>query len=176
MTMEPWTGRSITGSGRRLPLIRKPALPSMLSISVIIWVPSAGLSEKRWETRVKNSLRSVKQTQFSAQNDLFLHCQHVLSYVFLHCVILGVQQWDFLHWGRNCQWILHSGGHSIPNQVPLQKQQPGQPLQYIPDLTHTNPVFFFLFVLGRLYRVYGKKNIRLESVPLKASSLDPRWA
>uniref|UniRef100_A0A8C1M621 FLII actin remodeling protein n=1 Tax=Cyprinus carpio TaxID=7962 RepID=A0A8C1M621_CYPCA len=26
----------------------------------------------------------------------------------------------------------------------------------------------------RLYRVYGKKNIRLESVPLKASSLDPR--
>uniref|UniRef100_A0AAZ3NVG8 Gelsolin-like domain-containing protein n=1 Tax=Oncorhynchus tshawytscha TaxID=74940 RepID=A0AAZ3NVG8_ONCTS len=27
----------------------------------------------------------------------------------------------------------------------------------------------------RLYRVYGKKNIRLESVPLKASSLDPRF-
>uniref|UniRef100_A0A4W4EF18 Gelsolin-like domain-containing protein n=1 Tax=Electrophorus electricus TaxID=8005 RepID=A0A4W4EF18_ELEEL len=26
----------------------------------------------------------------------------------------------------------------------------------------------------RLYRVYGKKNIRLESVPLKAASLDPR--
>uniref|UniRef100_A0AAZ3S823 Gelsolin-like domain-containing protein n=1 Tax=Oncorhynchus tshawytscha TaxID=74940 RepID=A0AAZ3S823_ONCTS len=26
-----------------------------------------------------------------------------------------------------------------------------------------------------LYRVYGKKNIRLESVPLKASSLDPRF-
>uniref|UniRef100_A0AAQ4QXE9 FLII actin remodeling protein n=1 Tax=Gasterosteus aculeatus aculeatus TaxID=481459 RepID=A0AAQ4QXE9_GASAC len=26
----------------------------------------------------------------------------------------------------------------------------------------------------RLYRVYGKKNIRLESVPVKASSLDPR--
>ncbi|XP_056309960.1 protein flightless-1 homolog [Danio aesculapii] len=27
----------------------------------------------------------------------------------------------------------------------------------------------------RLYRIYGKKNIRLESVPLKASSLDPRF-
>ncbi|KAK6312621.1 hypothetical protein J4Q44_G00182850 [Coregonus suidteri] len=27
----------------------------------------------------------------------------------------------------------------------------------------------------KLYRVYGKKNIRLESVPLKASSLDPRF-
>ncbi|KAK5914343.1 hypothetical protein CgunFtcFv8_008791 [Champsocephalus gunnari] len=27
----------------------------------------------------------------------------------------------------------------------------------------------------RLYRVYGKKNIRLESVPVKASSLDPRF-
>uniref|UniRef100_A0A4W6CIA7 Protein flightless-1 homolog n=1 Tax=Lates calcarifer TaxID=8187 RepID=A0A4W6CIA7_LATCA len=27
----------------------------------------------------------------------------------------------------------------------------------------------------RLYRVYGKKNIRLESVPVKASSLDPRY-
>uniref|UniRef100_A0A4W4EF97 Protein flightless-1 homolog n=1 Tax=Electrophorus electricus TaxID=8005 RepID=A0A4W4EF97_ELEEL len=27
----------------------------------------------------------------------------------------------------------------------------------------------------RLYRVYGKKNIRLESVPLKAASLDPRF-
>uniref|UniRef100_A0A8C9Y305 Protein flightless-1 homolog n=1 Tax=Sander lucioperca TaxID=283035 RepID=A0A8C9Y305_SANLU len=27
----------------------------------------------------------------------------------------------------------------------------------------------------RLYRIYGKKNIRLESVPVKASSLDPRY-
>uniref|UniRef100_H3D1R5 Protein flightless-1 homolog n=1 Tax=Tetraodon nigroviridis TaxID=99883 RepID=H3D1R5_TETNG len=27
----------------------------------------------------------------------------------------------------------------------------------------------------RLYRVYGKKNIKLESVPVKASSLDPRY-
>ncbi|XP_071330300.1 protein flightless-1 homolog isoform X2 [Trachinotus anak] len=27
----------------------------------------------------------------------------------------------------------------------------------------------------RLYRVYGKKNIKLESVPVKASSLDPRF-
>lgn len=27
----------------------------------------------------------------------------------------------------------------------------------------------------RLYRVYGKKNIKLESVSVKASSLDPRW-
>ncbi|MGH0138021.1 UNVERIFIED_CONTAM: hypothetical protein FKN15_027002 [Acipenser sinensis] len=27
----------------------------------------------------------------------------------------------------------------------------------------------------RLYRIYGKKNIKLESVPLKASSLDPRF-
>lgn len=31
---------------------------------------------------------------------------------------------------------------------------------------------FSVFV--RLYRVYGKKNIKLESVPAKASSLDPR--
>uniref|UniRef100_A0A7N8X4Q5 Protein flightless-1 homolog n=1 Tax=Mastacembelus armatus TaxID=205130 RepID=A0A7N8X4Q5_9TELE len=28
---------------------------------------------------------------------------------------------------------------------------------------------------NRLYRVYGKKNIRLESVPVKACSLDPRY-
>lgn len=32
---------------------------------------------------------------------------------------------------------------------------------------------FHVFI--RLYRVYGKKNIKLESVPVKASSLDPRW-
>ena len=30
-------------------------------------------------------------------------------------------------------------------------------------------------VINRLYRIYGKRNIRLESVPLKGSSLDPRW-
>ncbi|RXM32515.1 Protein flightless-1-like [Acipenser ruthenus] len=29
--------------------------------------------------------------------------------------------------------------------------------------------------ITRLYRIYGKKNIKLESVPLKASSLDPRF-
>lgn len=33
--------------------------------------------------------------------------------------------------------------------------------------------YFHVFI--RLYRVYGKKNIKLESVPVKASSLDPRW-
>lgn len=33
-----------------------------------------------------------------------------------------------------------------------------------------NPFSVFI----RLYRVYGKKNIKLESVPAKASSLDPR--
>uniref|UniRef100_A0AAX7UNZ4 Gelsolin-like domain-containing protein n=1 Tax=Astatotilapia calliptera TaxID=8154 RepID=A0AAX7UNZ4_ASTCA len=32
---------------------------------------------------------------------------------------------------------------------------------------------FHVFI--RLYRVYGKKNIKLESVPVKASSLDPRF-
>ncbi len=137
MTMEPWTGISITGSGRKLPLIRKPALPSMLSISVIIWVLSAGLSERRWETRVKNSLQSVKQALFAAQNDVFLHSQHKFV---LYCVILGVQQWDFLYWGWIFQWIFYSRGHSTPNQVPHQKQHPGQPIQYIPDLT--NPVCF----------------------------------
>ncbi|KAG2455495.1 FLII protein, partial [Polypterus senegalus] len=29
--------------------------------------------------------------------------------------------------------------------------------------------------ISRLYRVYGKKNIKLESVPLKSASLDPRF-
>ncbi|KAM4632628.1 protein flightless-1 homolog isoform 1-T1 [Discoglossus pictus] len=29
--------------------------------------------------------------------------------------------------------------------------------------------------ISRLYRIYGKKNIRLEPVPLKSSSLDPRF-
>ncbi|XP_029432030.1 protein flightless-1 homolog isoform X2 [Rhinatrema bivittatum] len=29
--------------------------------------------------------------------------------------------------------------------------------------------------ISRLYRIFGKKNIRLESVPLKAASLDPRF-
>uniref|UniRef100_A0A672GSU1 Gelsolin-like domain-containing protein n=1 Tax=Salarias fasciatus TaxID=181472 RepID=A0A672GSU1_SALFA len=44
---------------------------------------------------------------------------------------------------------------------------------------YKNDVFIIEFpsfsVFIRLYRVYGKKNIKLESVPLKASSLDPRW-
>ena len=29
-------------------------------------------------------------------------------------------------------------------------------------------------VASRMYRVYGKKNIKLEPVPLKGASLDPR--
>lgn len=35
--------------------------------------------------------------------------------------------------------------------------------------------FQMFLIFHRLYRVYGKKNIRLESVPAKGSSLDPRW-
>lgn len=31
-----------------------------------------------------------------------------------------------------------------------------------------------LALAPRMYRVYGKKNIKLEPVPLKGSSLDPR--
>lgn len=31
-----------------------------------------------------------------------------------------------------------------------------------------------LALAPRMYRVYGKKNIKLEPVPLKGASLDPR--
>ena len=39
---------------------------------------------------------------------------------------------------------------------------------------HAVPHCLYHSVINRLYRVYGKRNIRLESVPLKGSSLDPR--
>ncbi len=79
---------------------------------------------------------------FSTPNDVFPHYQHILSYIFLYGVILGIQQWDFVYWGWNFQWIFLSRGLSILNQVPHQKQHPGQPIQYIPDLTRSNPVCF----------------------------------
>lgn len=36
------------------------------------------------------------------------------------------------------------------------------------------PHQIFLALSPRMYRVYGKKNIKLEPVPLKGASLDPR--
>lgn len=36
------------------------------------------------------------------------------------------------------------------------------------------PLPVSLALAPRMYRVYGKKNIKLEPVPLKGASLDPR--
>lgn len=44
------------------------------------------------------------------------------------------------------------------------------PLVTLPDV----PAPFTLALALRMYRVYGKKNIKLEPVPLKGASLDPR--
>lgn len=43
-------------------------------------------------------------------------------------------------------------------------------LVILPDV----PAPFTLDLAPRMYRVYGKKNIKLEPVPLKGASLDPR--
>lgn len=47
------------------------------------------------------------------------------------------------------------------------------PLVTLPDVPFTLAPFT-LALAPRMYRVYGKKNIKLEPVPLKGASLDPR--
>uniref|UniRef100_A0A673INB6 Protein flightless-1 homolog n=1 Tax=Sinocyclocheilus rhinocerous TaxID=307959 RepID=A0A673INB6_9TELE len=58
------------------------------------------------------------------------------------------------------------------------REEMGDESEEFTAVSKTNTIFYTKFVFlhyDQLYRVYGKKNIRLESVPLKASSLDPRF-
>lgn len=83
--------------------------------------------------------------------------------------LLGFRQRHLLHRGRHGQRLLHGGGHAVRHQVAPGTGgfgARGGGLAAAPS--HRSPLS------SRLYRVYGKKNVKLEPVALKGTSLDPR--
>ncbi|NWS29920.1 FLII protein, partial [Polioptila caerulea] len=76
--------------------------------------------------------------------------------------------------GAECRSIREEMGDESEEFLQV-RPTPSSPVAPRPLLSHPHPTVEDTQYVTRLYRVYGKKNVKLEPVALKGTSLDPRF-